>query len=300
MAGAFVQKCFVAFSEPPRLTFQPPFDAGTTCCVIFAIFTSNLLCYDYNCCFEYSQIDLSLLRENNLCLKGRDMMRLCKEENKSEWERSVFINCPYDKQYLPLLRQLIFVLCVMGFSVKLAQDEKNNIVSRMNKIESLIDECKYSIHDISYMQSTKRKEFARMNMPFELGIDYGYRTYVNKEKQFLILESKKYNSHYALSDLSGMDIECHNNKEIDAIGCITDWVSGFSGVIIPSKKAYWDLYYNDFLWYVYNNKDKWCLDEDSIFNSITTLKLIVPIFVDNLPEEKKEKYNVIDKYLKKK
>lgn len=212
----------------------------------------------------------------------------------NQWEKSVFVNCPYDKNYLKLLRHIVFTLSVMGFSVQMALDNNNNSISRIVVIEKLIRECRYSIHDISYMQASKRKEFARMNMPFELGIDYGYRQFVHNEKVLLILEQKKYNYHRSISDLSGMDICCHNNKEIDIIKCIRDWVSGFTGIILPGEKAFWNLYYYDFLWFVHENEDKWQLDENNIFNSIPCFRQVTQRFIENMDKSKREKFVAIN------
>lgn len=211
----------------------------------------------------------------------------------NQWEKSVFVNCPYDNQYRSMLRHIIFSLSLMGFSVRLALDNRNNSISRMNTIEKLIQECKFSVHDISYMQASKRKEFARMNMPFELGVDYGYRQFVKNEKELLILERKKYNYHRALSDISGMDICCHNNKEIELIDCLRNWVSGFSGTIIPSSKVFWDLYYNDFMWFVYKNKKGWQLDEEEIYNTMLVFKQVTALFIDSMPTSQRNKFLVV-------
>ena len=117
--------------------------------------------------------------------------------------------------------------------------------------------------------------------------------FVRKEKEFLIFEKKRYSYHRAISDLSGMDICCHNNKEIDLITCLRDWISGLSGKILPGSKAYWDLYYFDFMWFVYSKRDEWQLDEDQIYNSIPTFKKIVSSFVAELPVSKKELFSVV-------
>lgn len=139
--------------------------------------------------------------------------------------RCVFVNCPYDRKYLPLLRRIVFVLSLLGFDVKLALDDSNTTTPRMEKIEKLITDCSYSIHDISYMKASRKNEFYRMNMPFELGLDYGFKQFVDNDRKTLILEGEKYNYHKALSDLSGMDIECHNNNEFGMIECIRAWAS---------------------------------------------------------------------------
>lgn len=67
-----------------------------------------------------------------------------------------------------------------------------------------------------------------MNMPFELGIDYGSRTYNDdyRGKQFLILETDRYRYMRALSDLRGVDIESHEDNAQVLIRRVRNW--GFS------------------------------------------------------------------------
>ncbi len=93
---------------------------------------------------------------------------------------------------------------------------------------SIIKSCKYSIHDLSIVKSKRSNEFARMNMPFELGIDYGLRksgvTPLNT-KQFLILEAVKYDYMKAISDINGFDIKVHENETKKIFECIYTWSS---------------------------------------------------------------------------
>jgi hypothetical protein len=67
-----------------------------------------------------------------------------------------------------------------------------------------------------------------MNMPFELGIDYGLRNSgVTKllGKQFLILEATKYDYMKAISDINGFDIKVHNNETEKIFECLYSWLS---------------------------------------------------------------------------
>jgi len=88
------------------------------------------------------------------------------------FERSVFINCPFDSKYYFLLKPLLFTIVDLGFNPKIALERSDSCENRITKIEELIKESKYSIHDLSRIRSVKKNEIYRMNMPFELGIDY--------------------------------------------------------------------------------------------------------------------------------
>jgi hypothetical protein len=148
--------------------------------------------------------------------------------NKPQFERSVFINCPFDDDFAPILQAIAFCVTDLGFSPRLAPENGDNAASRLDRILTLIRESKYSIHDISRCKSEKRNEYYRMNIPFELGIDYGCREFGNRpysEKAVLILEATKFDSHKTLSDISGWDIDCHNGQYDKAIGAVRNWLN---------------------------------------------------------------------------
>lgn len=145
------------------------------------------------------------------------------------FERSVFINCPIDTAYIKyLLKPILFVIIKNGFNPRLSLEVSDSGEQRLLKITKLIKSCQYSIHDISIVKSRKANEFSRMNMPFELGIDYGLRNSGNMrlfKKQFLILESTKYDYMKALSDINGMDIKVHGNETEQMFECLYTWFS---------------------------------------------------------------------------
>lgn len=143
--------------------------------------------------------------------------------------KSVFINCPFDFTYInDLLKPMIYVVVKNGFSPRLSLEVSDSGQMRLDKITEIIKNCKYSIHDLSIVKSTKADEFARMNMPFELGIDYGLRNSgvsPLNTKQFLILEATKYDYMKAVSDISGFDIKVHNNDTEKLFDCLYTWSS---------------------------------------------------------------------------
>lgn len=145
------------------------------------------------------------------------------------FEKSIFINCPVDKTYVDnILKPMLYVIVKNGFSPRLSLEVSDSGQVRLQKIIEIIKSCKYSIHDLSIVKAKKAKEFARMNMPFELGIDYGLRNSgIRKlnEKQFLILEATKYDYMRALSDINGFDIKVHLNETEEIFGCLYSWYS---------------------------------------------------------------------------
>jgi hypothetical protein len=88
------------------------------------------------------------------------------------FERSVFVNCPFDEDFAPLLQAIAFCITDLGFYPRIAPENANNAANRLDRIVEQISESKYGIHDLSRCKSTKVDEYARLNMPFELGLDH--------------------------------------------------------------------------------------------------------------------------------
>lgn len=122
-------------------------------------------------------------------------------------QEKIFINCPYDKKYKPLFFALIYICQFYEYEPIFAADEGSSS-DRMGIIVDCMKKSKYSIHDISRIESKN----PRFNMPFELGMYYMHMHENAKEKKMLVLEGKANISDITLSDLSGTEIKCHNNK----------------------------------------------------------------------------------------
>lgn len=149
------------------------------------------------------------------------------------FEECVFINCPFDADYDAMLQAILFCIVYLGFTPRIAKERNDSGEYRLDKIKSLIEGSKYSIHDLSRIQASEKGEYYRLNMPFELGIDYGCRQYYGKnrdQKKILILEEKKFRYQTAISDLAGCDIEAHNGEVDVAIRKIRNWLMGAAGI----------------------------------------------------------------------
>lgn len=96
----------------------------------------------------------------------------------------------------------------------MATERLESSESRLDKIIELISVCSTSVHDLSRCRAEEAGEFSRMNMPFELGLDMGFRCFSGcsvDEKKFLIFEKEQYDLKQSLSDLAGADVEYHKN-----------------------------------------------------------------------------------------
>lgn len=152
------------------------------------------------------------------------------------FETSVFINCPFDKEYEPLLQAVLFCVIYLGLTPRIARERSDSAENRLAKILELIDSSKFSIHDLSRAQASKRGEHYRLNMPFELGIDYGCRRYGDgtlTTKKILVLEEKPYRYQASLSDLSGCDIEVHGGDYQKAVRKVRNWLVNEAGTAAP-------------------------------------------------------------------
>ncbi|HRG18937.1 MAG TPA: hypothetical protein PLP39_07585 [Flavobacterium lutivivi] len=164
------------------------------------------------------------------------------------FEKNVFINCPFDENYKPLLKVLIFSTIKIGLNPRLALERNNSAEIRLSKIKEILEQSKYSIHDLSRAKSATKDEYSRLNMPFELGLDFGCKEYnpnpIFKHKKFLILEQERYSTQKALSDMAGADCKCHEGEAEELVNVVRNWFSDeFEN--LPSASKIWDEY-NEF------------------------------------------------------
>lgn len=143
----------------------------------------------------------------------------------TNFERNIFVNCPFDKDYKPLRNVLIFTIVYCGYAPQIALAKPSSRKFRLEKILNLIKESKYGIHDLSRLKSKKPNEFYRLNMPFELGLDYASGKFDEElsNKDFLILGSNSDGVRKALSDINGLDIKSHEDNPEKVVKCIRDW-----------------------------------------------------------------------------
>lgn len=148
-------------------------------------------------------------------------------EIMENFNKNIFVNCPFDDEYKPLLKSLLFTILYCDFNPRIALERFDSGEARFSKIKELIDSSIFSIHDLSRIKSKKLDEYYRLNMPFEIGLDLGCRLYNSdpkyRTKKTLILETEKYSYQKALSDLSNSDVKCHDGESEELIYQIRNW-----------------------------------------------------------------------------
>jgi len=95
----------------------------------------------------------------------------------ADFDQCVFVNCPFDAPYKPLLWALIFSILAYGYKPCSALQEQDAGAVRLDKIKRLIGNSRLGIHDISRIETDTVLGLPRFNMPFELGLDVGARAY---------------------------------------------------------------------------------------------------------------------------
>lgn len=123
------------------------------------------------------------------------------------YEKSVFINCPYDQGFEPLFNAIVFTVTALGFAPRSARDTEGFADTRILRITSTLAHSKYSIHDLSRFTGAGLDNFARFNMPLELGIALALRHErqgTAKPHNCLVLVTGAYEYQKFISDLAGV------------------------------------------------------------------------------------------------
>lgn len=164
----------------------------------------------------------------------------------NQFERNVFINCPFDDEYRLLLKPMLFTLQFCKLTPRIASERLDSSEIRLEKIVEIIQDSKYSIHDLFRIKSSKKGEYYRLNMPLEIGLDLGCKKFHPDEKyrgkKSLILEGERYSVHKGLSDISGSDVKCHDNDAEKMVESIRSWLVESGRTKIPGPNLIWDDY----------------------------------------------------------
>lgn len=145
---------------------------------------------------------------------------------------NVFINCPFDEEYMPMLHAMVYTIYRSGFYPQCALAEDDGSDMRLEKIYRCIEKSRYGIHDLSRTE-LNAAGLPRFNMPLELGIFLGAKKFgtgrQHRNRNIVIFEKTKFQYQKYISDLNGVDTKAHNNNPEIFIGKIRDWLRTSSG-----------------------------------------------------------------------
>jgi hypothetical protein len=158
----------------------------------------------------------------------RSDRRRTRSERDADYQRGVFINCPFDTAYQPLFDAIVFAVLVCGLVPRSALEIDDASQTRIDKIGTLIGDCRWGIHDISRVELNEHG-LPRFNMPLELGLFLGAKRFGDsgqRGKTCLVLDSDPFRFQKFISDIAGQDITAHGGDTGRIITAIRNWLSG--------------------------------------------------------------------------
>jgi hypothetical protein len=154
------------------------------------------------------------------------MTRAWSSKDEPLYEKSVFINCPFDTEYQPIMDAIIFSTVACGFLPRSAM-ETGVATPRMDRIAQCVLSSKYSIHDPSRNRGEGEHNYARFNMPLELGMVIGRSLAVpdnGDRNDWLLLVPEGHEHTIPVSDLAGFDPKKYDGTPTRVIPPVMAWL----------------------------------------------------------------------------
>lgn len=170
-------------------------------------------------------------------LHTRSRVHLGSGELAAPRELSVFINCPYDSDYVPIFHAVVFATVCCGFVPRCAIESGCTATPRMDRITQAIVASKYSIHDLCRCKGEGDANLARFNMPLELGAAmaqrFGPGGSGNHDWLLLVPRGSDYIRY--ISDLAGFDPKQHDGSIESVLPGVMSWLATRpDAVLVPT------------------------------------------------------------------
>jgi hypothetical protein len=156
------------------------------------------------------------------------------------YDKSVFINCPFDSSYRELMLAIVFSVSAHRFVPRSARATEGDAEPRFSRVLNAIATSKYSIHDLSRSSGEGDENLARFNMPLELGMAAAFRYERKGSKrphQWLALVPDGYAYQRFVSDLAGFDLARHDNSVGSVIREVSAWLRILDDALGPMPSA---------------------------------------------------------------
>jgi hypothetical protein len=143
----------------------------------------------------------------------------------------VFLNYPFDRKFLTLANAMSFAVVAGGLLPLCARDLTSPDRPRLEMLVDAISNCHYSAHDFSRFTGEGVRNFARMNMPIEIGMGVFYAIQSQRQDHrcaFFVPTPHDYQAF--ASDLAGLDPKCHQNDEVRLLTEMYEWLRS----VVPS------------------------------------------------------------------
>lgn len=148
--------------------------------------------------------------------------------------KSVFINCPFDGEYSALFEAIVLAAVCCGFVPRSALESGTVSEPRLVRIIRAVSGCSYSIHDLSRCTGEGSDNFARFNMPLELGMAMALRFMdPASEHDWLVLVPKGHAYLRFVSDLAAYDPATHDGSISSVVVAVMSWLATRKDAIPP-------------------------------------------------------------------
>lgn len=82
----------------------------------------------------------------------------------ARYAKSIFLNCPFDDEYRPIFRAIVFTIAGCGYLPRCTLEHEDASHVRIAKIFRLIEHSALSIHDISRTELDVANQLPRFNI----------------------------------------------------------------------------------------------------------------------------------------
>lgn len=139
----------------------------------------------------------------------------------------VFLNYPFDRAFEPLADAMSFAVVAAGLLPVCARDLSAPDRPRLETIVDAIVHCDYSVHDLSRFTGEGAGNYARMNMPIEMGMAVFHALNTQRlAHRCAFFVPTPYDYQRFASDLAGLDPKCHENNDNRMVAEMYEWLRG--------------------------------------------------------------------------
>ena len=141
--------------------------------------------------------------------------------------RSVFINCPFDNAYSPLFDAIVFTVAACGLEPRSSLEGGAIGEPRLERITRALFASHFSIHDLTRCTGQGPENFARFNMPLELGLAMAHRLLSSGETkhEWMVMVPQGHTYARFISDLNGFDPARHDGTVRGVVTQVLSWLS---------------------------------------------------------------------------
>jgi hypothetical protein len=146
----------------------------------------------------------------------------------------VFLNYPYDPDFLPFGEALEFGVVAAGMVPVTALDLTIPDAGRLEMLVKAIASCHYSAHDLSRCRGEGPDNLARMNMPIEMGMAMFHALSTQRsDHRCAFFVPSGYSYHEYASDLSGLDPLRYEENPDTLLAVAYEWLrdAGPDGIV---------------------------------------------------------------------